>query len=400
MQRDLTDAWLRTLAPPAAGRLEVWDKRVRGLVLRVTPNGTFTWSARARTANGKRTRPKLGTWPAVGISEARRRALATVADIQRGADPVADRRALQVTRLARADLPTVGSRLADWQSAKASAWSDRYRREVERLCNREVVPILGKRPLIETTRANWTDIITAVGRRAPGVSAMLYRTCAAFLSHAEAHGWIPLPLLPRKGASIIAPQVPARERILTDAELRCIWLAADKLRPKPRAFVHMLAMTSAREMDVADVATGELDLDAGLWSIPGTRTKNGRGIVLPLHPMLITELRAVWPEHGDRAGPAWKLLGGIAGSGLRGFAPLKRRVDMLTGLSDWRWHDLRRSARTGLTRLGVTREHAEAVLVRPQRPGANLRSPRLRPGGGHRAGAMAGTRGQSGDGRA
>ena len=53
MQRELTDAWLRTLAPPAVGRLEVWDKRVRGLVLRITPNGTFTWSARARTADRK-----------------------------------------------------------------------------------------------------------------------------------------------------------------------------------------------------------------------------------------------------------------------------------------------------------------------------------------------------------
>jgi integrase len=362
MQRDLTDAWLRSLALPATGRVEVWDKRVRGLVLRITPNGTFTWSARARTTDGKRTRPKLGTWPAVGISEARRRALATVADIQRGGDPVADRRTLQVTRLARADLPTVASRLADWQAAKASAWSARYRSEVERVCNREIVPILGNRPLIETTRANWTDVITAVGRRAPGVGAMLYRTCAAFLNHAEAHGWIPLPLLPRKGASIIAPQVAARERTLTDAELRTIWLAADELKPKPRAFVHLLAMTAAREMEVADIATGELDLDAGLWSIPGARTKNGRGIVLPLHPMLVAELHAVWPEHGDRAGPAWKLLGGIAGSGLRGFSPLKRRVDALTGITAWRWHDLRRSARTGLTRMGVSRDHAEAVL--------------------------------------
>ena len=50
------------------------------------------------------------------------------------------------------------------------------------------------------------------------------------------------------------------------------------------------------------------------------------------------------------------------GSGLRGFSPLKRRVDTLTGITAWRWHDLRKSTRTGLTRLGVSRDHAEAVL--------------------------------------
>jgi integrase len=156
--------------------------------------------------------------------------------------------------------------------------------------------------------------------------------------------------------------VAARERALSDAELRTIWLAADLLRPKPRVFVHLLAMTAAREMEVADIATGEVNLDAGRWAIPGTRTKNGRGIVLPLHPLLIADLRAVWPVHGERAGPNWRLLGGIAGSGLRGFSPIKRHLDALSGVAAWRWHDLRRTARTGLTRLGVERDHAEAAL--------------------------------------
>ena len=84
--------------PPEAGRLEIWDARVTGLVLRITPAGAATWSVRARTADGKRTRPKIGTYPAVSITEARKRALATTADIQDGGDPVATRRALQAER--------------------------------------------------------------------------------------------------------------------------------------------------------------------------------------------------------------------------------------------------------------------------------------------------------------
>jgi hypothetical protein len=52
----------------------------------------------------------------------------------------------------------------------------------------------------------------------------------------------------------------------------------------------------------------------------------------------------------------------VPGGGLRGFSKLKTRLDALSGVKAWRWHDLRRTARTGMTRLGVPREHAEAAI--------------------------------------
>jgi integrase len=358
VQRNLTDGYLRAVSPPATGRLEIRDTRVRGLILRITANATFTWSARTRTEDGRQTRPKLGTWPAMGIAEARKRALAVLSDIQQGGDPVVAKQTARAARL----LPTVDDRLREWRAAKAPHWSERYLREVERLCAVEIVPRLGKRPLTTTTRADWTGLITTKHRHAPGVGAMLYRTAAAFLNHAEAHGWIPLPLLPRKGAAVVAPAVGAREHTLSDAELRAIWLAANTLNPKPKAFTHLLLMCGAREMEVADVATSEIDLAAGTWAIPGNRTKNGLGIILPLHALLMEDLRAIWPEDADRAGPAWRLLGSIAGSGLRGFSPVKRLLDKRSGVIGWRFHDLRRTARTGLAKLGITDELAELAL--------------------------------------
>ncbi len=81
---------------------------------------------------------------------------------------------------------------------------------------------------------------------------------------------------------------------------------------------------------------------------------------MPLHPLLVDDLRAVWPKHA--AAPSWKLLGDIAGSGFRGYSKLKARLDKASGVTGWRWHDLRRTARTGMTRLGVSRDHAEAAL--------------------------------------
>jgi integrase len=358
--RNLTDVWLQALKPPASGRIEIRDSRVNGLMLRLTSTGIATWSVRARTRDGKRTRPTLGRWPAVGIAEARRRALAAIAEIQGGGDPVSARRAARAERAARGTLPTVSERLGEWQAAKAAAWSGRYAAEVTRLCRREIEPALGNRPLAETTRADWTGLIAAKHRRAPGVGSMLYRTASAFLNHAEAHGWISAPLLPRKGLAVLAPAPASRERILSDDELRAIWLAADALAAKARCFLRLLVLTAAREMEVADIAGGEIDRAGARWTIPGGRAKNGRAITLPLPPLALAELASVWPSAAVAG--QYRLLGDIAGNGLRGFSKLKARVDMLSGVTGWRWHDLRRTARTGMTRLGVPREAAEAAL--------------------------------------
>lgn len=195
---------------------------------------------------------------------------------------MAARLIFKAERKARAGLPTVSDRLAAWQEAKAPVWLVRYQKEVQRICKADILPKLGKRPLTETSREEWTGLIAAKHQQAPGVGSMLYRTASAFLNHAEANGWIALALLPRKGLAIIVPPVAARERTLSDPELIKIWTATDNLRPKARAFVRLLAMTAAREMEVADIATGEIDLDQGQWSIPGSRTKNSCGITLPL----------------------------------------------------------------------------------------------------------------------
>lgn len=393
MKRNINDTWLRTLAPPAAGRrLEVRDAVVPGLVLRMTAAGAASWSVRARTRDGKQTRPRLGTWPAMPIAAARREALKAIAAVQGGADPVGERREARAARkrsAAEAKVAiggTVAARLAEWQAARladpASPWSARYSAEVERVCARAVVPVLGARALAATTREDWTRLIRdwrravvqprprpkdgekrragAPARDGSGAAAFLYRTVSAFLNYAEAHGWIAAPLLPRRGAGLIAPPPPARARVLTDGELAAVWRAADREPPRLRAFVRLLILTAAREAEVADVAAGELDLEAGRWRIPAERTKNGVGYAVPLSPLAVAELRAVWPAAGAAEGH--KLLGRLAGSGFRGFGKLKARVDAAAGVSGWRWHDLRRTARTGMTRLGVPRDHAEAAI--------------------------------------
>ena len=394
MKLAITDAFLRTLAPPPKGeRLEVRDLTEPGLILRMTHGGAATWSVRGRVGtDGRHSRVKLGTWPALGISAARSEARKARGTLETGADPVAKKRAVREAKKAKkeaekaAEGGTVSARLVEWQRARladpAAPWSPRYAAEVVRVCDKAIVPVLGDKQLRATTREDWTALIQgrkadAVARKskakkddppkrgAPatggaGAAAFLYRTCSAFLNYAEAMGWIAAPMLPRKGAATIAPPPAERARVLTDAELAAIWKAADREPPKLRAFTRLLILTGAREREVADMMAGELDLEAGRWSIPGARTKNRRGYVLPLSPLALGELRNVWPNEAPQPGDF--ILGRSASNGFSGFGRLKLRLDAASKVAGWRWHDLRRSCRTGMARLGVPLDHAEAAI--------------------------------------
>jgi integrase len=394
MKLAITDAFLRTLAPPPKGaRLEVRDTTEAGLILRMTHGGAATWSVRGRVGtDGRHSRVKLGTWPALGISAARSEARKARGILETGADPVAKKRAVREARKATkeaekaAEGETVSARLLEWQRARlgdpAAPWSPRYAAEVVRVCDKAIVPALGAKLLRATTREDWTALIQgrkadAVARKAKpkkgepakrgapakggaGAAAFLYRTASAFLNYAEALGWIAAPMLPRKGAATIAPPPPDRARVLTDAELAAIWRAADREPPKLRAFTRLLILTAAREREVADMVASEVDLEAARWTIPGARTKNRTGYVLPLSPLALAELRTVWPNEEPEARDF--ILGRTAGNGFRGFGKLKMRLDAASRVQGWRWHDLRRTARTGMTRLGVPRDHAEAAI--------------------------------------
>ena len=131
----------------------------------------------------------------------------------------------------RAREKLVAQRVREWRETKENdttgPWSSRYAAEVKRIAERDIEPKLGKKLLAETTRVDWTDIISAKRKTAPAMAAALFRVVSSFLGHAQAHGWISVPLLPRKGAATLAPAPAPRRRTLTDAELVEVWSAGE-----------------------------------------------------------------------------------------------------------------------------------------------------------------------------
>ena len=372
VRRVITDGFLRGLKPPERGQVEIRDLQCPGLLARLSRGGTLAWNVRGLLPDGRHGRISIGTWPAVGVAEARRRALATKAAVQGGADPVSEKRAAKAEAAARAARPTVADRLITWREARATNWSERYARETGALCARVIVPAIGGMALADTDREDWGALVTVAQRKGPAAASTLYRAISSFLGHAEAVGWIDRPLLPRKGRALLAPGVPPRQRVLDDDELLAVWHGAAALGVRARAFARLLILTAARRSEVAGLCVDELDLQLSVWRLPGPRSKNKSAHVMPLHGLAIAELRSVWPvPWREPAPPRYRLLGAGGCEPLSGFSAIKRALDGACGITaEWNIHDIRRTARTTMSRLGVAADHAEAALNHRSHRGA------------------------------
>ena len=145
----------------------------------------------------------------------------------------------------------------------------------------------------------------------------------------------------------------ARNRILTDEELRCVWEAADA--GPFGCFVKFLLLTGARRGEAAAISRKEIN--GGEWTLPAARNKTKVDLVRPLSAAAQQVLSNVPKLAGT------DFVFSIDGhSALGGFTRRKRVLDQSSGVTGWTLHDLRRTARSLMSRAGVPGEHAERCL--------------------------------------
>jgi integrase len=117
----------------------------------------------------------------------------------------------------------------------------------------------------------------------------------------------------------------------------------------------LLALTGQRREEVAQLTWDELDLATRVWTIPKTRTKNGKAHAVHLSKETLAVLKRVRPQ-----GPlVFSLLGTKP---FRNFGKAKRSLDELSEVGSWRLHDLRRTCVSGMARLGVAPHVADKIL--------------------------------------
>lgn len=364
----------RMKAPEPGKRVQMYDALVPGLVLRVSSTAR-TWSFLYRI-NGTAKRLSLGEWPGTGVALARERAGDAAKMVQRGEDPVAMRKAEAET--ARTAV-TVAQLVDDFTEKHIKRNMRGGAPEAERLLRKNVVPVLGKKLAKDVTAAEVRALLDDMLSHAP-VSANRTRTVLHKLfDWAMERDIVTVNVVKR-----VAPvtQETPKDRVLSDAELVEIWHAAGKLGWPFGNVFRLLMLTAARRSEIAELERTEVAPDGESIAIAAERMKAGLPHVIALSPLAQAELSAAPMTHQPDTNPPKPSVHVFTTNGttpVSGWSRAKTRIDKLIldarrkddadaqAMPEWTVHDLRRTAATGMARLGIDFMVIGAVLAHSQR---------------------------------
>jgi integrase len=330
-RRLLTDRFCtHAKAQPGEIQTDYFDEATKGLALRVSRSGTKSWTWH-HSINGKRARLTFGNYPAISLSAARAKA-----DEARTLGPDAIAKADSFAGICEEYIARDGAKLR----------TARWRRQV---LKRLVYPALGARPITDIRRS---DIVRLLDRiEDENGTAMANRTLGIVRKimnwHTARSDDFRSPIV----RGMARASNGARDRILTDDELLAIWRATDGTAFGN--YVRLLLLTAARRNEVASMEWTEIV--SGDWTLPAARNKTAQDLIRPLSKSAL----ACLPPRGDGR---WLFANSLGTGPLLDFARLKTKLDAASGVTGWTLHDLRRTARSLMSRAGVPSDHAERCL--------------------------------------
>lgn len=363
----LTENAIHKLQIPE-GKREAWlsDTDVQGLRVRATTGGAKTfmacWTDRA---TGERRREKLGAWGAITLADARTAARAILGDVARGEDPSEKRmRKREAAAEAKAAAAlTLRVLVEQWAAIGLQKRKPRYRAEATRAIAYAFQGQLDQ-PANQLTRnavVTTLDALTHAGKTAMAGRTLAYgRAC---FSWARKRGMLaenPFIDLPLAAGKI------TRDRVLTDAEVRAIWVASSNLGWPFGPLIQLLLLTAQRREEVGAMCWAELSADGMTWIIPAERAKNGRAHIVHLAPAARDILETL--PRFDGSDLVFTTTGR---SSCSGFSRAKARLEalMATNAGDvrhkmpgWRFHDFRRTAVSWMASNGHSAFVADRLL--------------------------------------
>ncbi len=386
--KKLTDLFVERAPVPACGRTEYFDAGFPGLALRVTEKGRKSWSLFYRL-NGRLRRFTIGRYPAIKPAVARREANTALERVRMGIDPAEEKRARRDKPLPQTE--TFEALVQDYlerhlRKNTATATYQEAKRDLES----NVIPKWRGRQTSSISRRGAIDLIDSLVER--GVEIQANRTLARLRA---LFNWAIEK--DRIAASPVDQMKPptkerARDRALTDDEVRWFWQACDEIGWLFGTVFKLLLLTAQRRDEVGGMKWTEIDLDKRTWTLPRSRAKSDRGHEVHLSDAAIEVLRSL-PQSSSGANGRDLVFTVTGTTAVSGFGNAKQRMDAamrgarrrLLGepeddegrrrwlgipadkplpveIPDWRLHDLRRTAATGMARLNIAPHVVDKVL--------------------------------------
>jgi len=346
-----TKARRRHLDDKQVGKLKAKPKRYTkpdpeliGHYVRIHPSGVRSYVAVARDPFGKQVWTTIGTTDHIGIEKAREKAREIIARVKAG------KPATEPPPPAPDSYAVVAG---NWIKRHVAAKGLRSQAEIERCLRKYVMPHWGNRPFTEIKRRDVAHLLEHIedthGARQADAVLTIIRSIAIWYS--------------ARDDAYVVPVVPgmkrctngSRTRILNDDEIRAVWKAADQ-SGQFGALVQLALLTGQRKAKLLRMRWSDISTD-GVWTIPTEAREKGNAgeLVLPeaalavlrRQPRILGTDLVFPPQRGGKMSSSHGMLGFRA---------------KLPKMQPWTLHDCRRTARSLMSRAGVTSEHAERVL--------------------------------------
>ena len=330
------------------------DPELRGHYVRVTPSGSKTFAVVTRDPTGKQKWAAIGPSDAMKIEEARERGRRALQRIRDGLPAFED---------APQKEATVEEVANSWLKRHVEAKKLLSAPEIERCLEVYVLPEWRSRAFVSIRRGDITELLDQIedsrGARQADVVLSILRGISNW--YATRHDDYSSPFT--KGMK--RQSQTRRDRMLSDDELRAVWAQAGKAGIFG-AIIRMALLTAQRREKIASMRWA--DLTGNVWTIPANAREKGAGGSLKLPPAAMS----VISERPRMASNAF-VFSGRGDNAFNGFSKSKAAFDAalprLKGadgteaeISNWTLHDLRRTARSLMSRAGVRPDIAERVL--------------------------------------
>jgi len=349
----LTPATIRTLTlPPGVTDKVFFDEDLPGFGLRVRVSGVNSWMIQYAIARRTR-RVVLGLASALAPSRARAIAETLLAQVRLGQDPAAEK---ELARIRAGE--TFGALLPRFLERQHTRLKPRSFVESERHLKVHAKALHGSPIETVTRRAIAGRLAEIEKHNGPAARNRVRASLSAYFTWAAKEGYVDSNPV----AFTNKAEEKARERVLSDEELRTIWLAADD--SQFGAIVKLLMLTGARRSEIGGLTWSEISPTLPLITLPPARTKNGREHLVPLSEPAVEILKAQPRRTNPDGTPRGHVFGNIIGCGYQNWSRGKVDLDARIGNAlTWRLHDFRRSVSTALhDRFGVPPHVVETLL--------------------------------------
>lgn len=353
-----TDRLLKNLKP-SSKRSILWEEASHGLGnlgIRISPTGRKSWIFMYRFA-GKPRMLTLGAYPKISVAQAHTAYGTALEKLQHGNDPGKqaveqrqnDRKALTIAQL-------TDEYLEKWAKPRKRSW-----KSDEQSLRLNILPIWGDRKAKSIKRRDIIDQLdTVLERGAPVQANRVLALVRKMFNFA-----ISRDLLDTSPCTVIAaPTIEKqRDRMLSASELQMFLkqLPASRMIKLTRLALQFQLLTAQRCGEVTNAAWSEIDLEDKNWTIPSEKAKNKLSHRVPISDQGIAVLKEV-RGLGLNSKYVFPAPSQDLPMTVRAVARAVRRNEAHFAIPHFTPHDLRRTAASHMTSIGISRLVVSKIL--------------------------------------